>query len=330
MITALWLAAIVAANLSIGHFGPEVSILNAFLLIGLTLTTRDILHKKWDGKHLKLKMGALIATGGILSWLTQPAVGGIAIASVTAFAISEVVDSVVYSKTKSINKSNVVSAAVDSIIFPVMAFGGFPIVIILMQWVAKVGGGYLWSKALDKKKWVALFVILGVCGSADGQSLQVHHNEFGEYATVDIFIPGDMEVYAFIDSYQYGANVTYGETAFYKNVGDFAPTVQFEGGDSDFFSIDEVILVGVRWKGIELLARGDGGMQLTYVWFIRKGAWQFNGYIDAWNTAGAQVITQPQAWYNINDNLALGGEVFIRHNKFDTEFTPSLGVKISF
>lgn len=150
MITIVWLAAIVAANLSIGHFGPNVSILNAFILIGLTLTTRDILHRRWEGNHLKLKMGTLIAVGGVLSWITQPAVGGIAIASVTAFAVSEIVDSFVYSRTHSINKSNAISAAVDSFIFPVMAFGGFPIIIILMQYIAKVGGGALWATILKR------------------------------------------------------------------------------------------------------------------------------------------------------------------------------------
>ena len=145
MIITIWLAAIVAANLSVAHFGPASSIINAFILIGLTLTTRDILHEKWEGKHLKIKMGSLIATGGMISWLTQPASGGIAIASITAFTISEVIDSIVYSSTRSINKSNAVSAAVDSIIFPTLAFGGFPVVIILLQWAAKVSGGFIWS-----------------------------------------------------------------------------------------------------------------------------------------------------------------------------------------
>lgn len=330
-ITILWLAAIVAANLSIGHFGPSASVINAFLLIGLTFTTRDILHEQWEGKNLKVKMGALIATGGILSWLTQPAVGGIAIASVTAFAVSEIADSIIYSKTRSINKSNAVSAGIDSIIFPVMAFGGFPVAIILMQWVAKVAGGFVWSQVLSKKKWVALLAAAGVCGVASGQSLQVHHNEHGEYATVDIFIAdGDNEVYAFIDQYNYGANVTYGESCFYRNYGDFAATVQIEGGDSDIFEIEEVVLGGIRWKGIELLARSDNTIQLTYVWFIRRGAWQFNGYIDAWDMENFKLNAQPQLWYNLNDHLAIGGEVFVRHNEFDTTYTPSVGLKINF
>jgi hypothetical protein len=48
----LYLAAIVAANLSVAHFGPSVAVLNAFLFIGLDLTTRDALHERWRGRNL--------------------------------------------------------------------------------------------------------------------------------------------------------------------------------------------------------------------------------------------------------------------------------------
>jgi hypothetical protein len=33
-----------------------------------------------------------------------------------------------------------------------MAFGGFPIAIILMQWVAKVGGGAVWAFVISKTR----------------------------------------------------------------------------------------------------------------------------------------------------------------------------------
>lgn len=329
-ITILWLAAIVAANLSIGHFGPSASVVNAFLLIGLTLTTRDILHEQWDGKNLKLKMGTLIATGGILSWITQPAVGGIALASVTAFAVSEIVDSIIYSKTRSINKSNAVSAGIDSIIFPAMAFGGFPVAIILMQWVAKVTGGFIWSQVLSKKKWVAVLTAIGICGVAGGQSLTVHSNEHGEYYTLEHFNPGVIESFAFIDVYQYDPQVIYGELAIYHNKYEFAPTIQCEFGDAKFFEIEEVALAGVRYKGLELLARSDNLMQLTYVWFFRKGDFQFNGYIDVWDFDEVKAIAQPQMWYWLDDNLAIGGEVFLQYSNGELSVTPAIGIRVNF
>lgn len=53
----LYLVAIVLANLSVAQFGPSVTILNAFLFIGLDLTARDKLHEVWRGNRLVLKNG---------------------------------------------------------------------------------------------------------------------------------------------------------------------------------------------------------------------------------------------------------------------------------
>jgi len=39
--------------------------------------------------------------------------------------------------------------AVDSLVFPTIAFGAFLPAVIALQFVAKVGGGALWSLALQ-------------------------------------------------------------------------------------------------------------------------------------------------------------------------------------
>ena len=82
---AAYLVAIVVANLTLLWFGPQVAILNAFLLIGLDLSLRDKLHDQWHGKNLWLKMLALICGGSaimvVLNWDALP----IAIASATVF-----------------------------------------------------------------------------------------------------------------------------------------------------------------------------------------------------------------------------------------------------
>jgi len=154
MLIVLYLAAIVAANLTVATFGPVVSIANAFLFIGLDLTTRDRLHEAWAGRGLIWKMGLLIATGSALSWLLNRNAGPIAVASFAAFAASASADALVYallherSALVKVNGSNVVSAAVDSIAFPVLAFGGFPWLIIVGQFAAKVLGGFVWSLVL--------------------------------------------------------------------------------------------------------------------------------------------------------------------------------------
>lgn len=151
---ALYLAAIVAANLSVATFGPSVTIVNAFLFIGFDLTARDRLHEHWEGRQLVARMAALIAVGGLLSWLVNGAAGPIALASTVAFTLAAIVDGLVYAllgertRLVRINGSNVVSAAVDSLTFPTLAFGGFLPLIVLGQFAAKVAGGLVWSLIL--------------------------------------------------------------------------------------------------------------------------------------------------------------------------------------
>ena len=152
----MYLSAIVLANLSSAHFGPSASVVNAFLFIGLDLTSRDKLHDAWHGKGLWWKMGLLIATGSIISYLLNRNAGMIAVASFVAFLCASIVDTTVYHFLKDkkymvrVNCSNVFSAAVDSLVFPTIAFGGFLPLITLGQFAAKVFGGAIWAYILRK------------------------------------------------------------------------------------------------------------------------------------------------------------------------------------
>ena len=152
----MYLAAIVAANLTVAMWGPSMTIVNAFLFIGLDLTARDKLHDAWHGNGLVWKMGALIAAGSLLSWLLNQNAAQIALASFVAFAAASVVDTVAYHLLRHrvwwqrVNGSNVLSAAVDSVLFPTIAFGALLPVIVLGQFAAKVLGGAVWSWILGK------------------------------------------------------------------------------------------------------------------------------------------------------------------------------------
>lgn len=151
----LYLVAIVLANLSVVAFGPGVTIINAFLFIGLDLTARDKLHDAWRGRHLLPKMAGLIAAGSALSWALNRNAGPIALASMAAFASAAIVDALVYQQLGKyprwlrINGSNVPSAAVDSLVFPTLAFGSFLWPIVLGQFLAKTIGGFVWSLVLQ-------------------------------------------------------------------------------------------------------------------------------------------------------------------------------------
>jgi len=156
----MYLAAIVAANLTVAMWGPGVTVINALLFVGLDLTARDKLHDAWHGNGLVWKMGALIAVGSLLSWLLNQNAAQIALASFVAFAAASVVDTVAYHLLRHrewwqrVNGSNVLSAAVDSVLFPTIAFGALLPVIVLGQFAAKVLGGAVWSWILGKGRKV--------------------------------------------------------------------------------------------------------------------------------------------------------------------------------
>jgi hypothetical protein len=151
-VIAVYIAAMVAANMLVWWLGPWFSPINAFLLIGLDLTLRDVMHDRLT----KWQMLSVVLAGGALTWLLNPSAAHIAIASATAFTVSAAADWLAYSLLRSrpwlvrANGSNVVGAAVDSIIFPTMAFGGFLPHIVAMQFAAKVLGGGVWSVLLRK------------------------------------------------------------------------------------------------------------------------------------------------------------------------------------
>lgn len=158
----LYLLAVILANLSAATWGPAITVLNAFLFIGLDLTSRDALHERWHHQGLWTKMFALIAAGSLLTWLLNRDAGQIAIASLVAFATSGLVDLVAYqwlrsrvSRFGAVNGSNVLSALADSVIFPTLAFGGFLPWITAGQWAAKVGGGLVWLWLLRRRFDVA-------------------------------------------------------------------------------------------------------------------------------------------------------------------------------
>lgn len=151
LISAIYIAAITTANLLVAKYGPGISVINAFALIGLDLALRDYLHDTWQTRRAT-KMGLLILTAGLISYLANPAAGRIAIASLIAFVLAASVDWLVYHKLRNqpwiarANASNTSGAIVDSIAFPLIAFGWPPLIpIILGQFVAKTLGGLAWS-----------------------------------------------------------------------------------------------------------------------------------------------------------------------------------------
>ena len=100
-------------------------------------------------------MGCLIVGTGGLTYLLNPAAGMIAVASAVSFLVAALVDWAVFMRTtgawiKRANISNTAGAAVDSLLFPTIAFGALMPEIVALQFVAKVAGGAVWSYVLEK------------------------------------------------------------------------------------------------------------------------------------------------------------------------------------
>jgi hypothetical protein len=164
VLIALYLLAIVAANLLVVAFGPSVVIATSFILIAFDLAARDALHDAWRGRQLWPRMVTLIGAGSLLSWLLNINAGPVALASFLAFALSGAADALTYHLLRDrprltrMNGSNVVSGLIDSVVFLSLlaTFGGLPWgavpVLVLGQWGAKMAGGALWSVVLTRRR----------------------------------------------------------------------------------------------------------------------------------------------------------------------------------
>lgn len=158
MISAvIYVCALCVANYLVFLFGPWWSLVNSFALIGLDFVLRDRLHERFG----LWWVSALALAAGAISYLLNPAGGMIALASCLSFVLAALGDGVAYQAlmrkpwpVKS-NASNTVAAGIDSLLFPLIAFGALMPHIVLGQFVAKVGGGFIWSLVIGRSREVS-------------------------------------------------------------------------------------------------------------------------------------------------------------------------------
>jgi uncharacterized PurR-regulated membrane protein YhhQ (DUF165 family) len=97
----------------------------------------------------------LIAGSSALSYAVNPASGQIALASFIAFSVSALADwatfrTILGSWLRKSLGGVTVGAAIDSVLFPTIAFGALMPAVVLAQFAAKVAGGTLWSMLLAR------------------------------------------------------------------------------------------------------------------------------------------------------------------------------------
>jgi len=153
MYVLAYLAAIVAANLAVARWGVVADIPAALLFIAFDLSIRDRLHARWQGRGLWVRMALLIIAGSAISYALNAEAVRIALASCVAFAAASAGDALTFQFVRGTwarraKASNVVGAAIDSILFPTIAFGMVIPWAIAGQFAAKVLGGLVWIRIL--------------------------------------------------------------------------------------------------------------------------------------------------------------------------------------
>jgi hypothetical protein len=129
VVLAAYVGTIVTANFASTHWSAllvgAVAVPAGTLWAGVTFTLRDLVHECLGGRGVL----AAIAAGAGLSWLL--ATPQIAVASVLAFTVSELVGSLVYGRLRArsvlgaVVGSNLVGLGIDSVLFVPLAFGSF-------------------------------------------------------------------------------------------------------------------------------------------------------------------------------------------------------------
>ncbi len=215
-----------------------------------------------------------------------------------------------------------------------------------------------------------LMAIMVISTFAKAQNLQIHY-DFGEErkmitTTLEMFKPDKYgSTFFFVDmdysndsrGIDNGVSLAYWEIARsfkWKETQKFEPRVEFNSGKATGFQIENAWLVGGQYtfnnadysRLITIQAnykyikdKHDASFQVTAVWgmhFMDRKL-SFVGFTDFWKEdmfwgTDFRFLTEPQLWYNMNNNLSLGSEIEISNNFAKKGFLvcPTLAAKWTF
>jgi len=157
LVIFLYLSSIVCANLLVKYLGAYGLWFSSFFLIPFDFVTRCLLHEKWNGLKLILRLFAITSIACGLTYALNVDAKLIAFASISGFTSAQLVAGIFYqfSKKKSwffkVNMSDLVAIIADSIVFQIVAFGHEDWTVTSGQVAIKFTGGLLWYYILFKK-----------------------------------------------------------------------------------------------------------------------------------------------------------------------------------
>jgi uncharacterized PurR-regulated membrane protein YhhQ (DUF165 family) len=152
----LYFISIISANLLIQFFGVYALLASSFILIPFDFVIRCILHEKWKGKQLIIRLFLLTFLACITTYVINQKSEDIALASILGFTSAQVIAGIFYQINKSrswfmkVNISDLLAIIFDSIVFQLTAFSHINPLVIFFQINIKFAGGLLWFFILFK------------------------------------------------------------------------------------------------------------------------------------------------------------------------------------
>lgn len=146
----IYVGAIILANMLVLIYGKYGLWLSSALLIPFDFVMRCYFHERWKGNELVLRLGLLIGTAALATYLINSDSLPIALGSVSGFIGANIIAGLIYQALINkpviykVNGSDFAAIMVDSIIFQAVAFGVFDPVVMFGQTLIKMGGGLLW------------------------------------------------------------------------------------------------------------------------------------------------------------------------------------------
>ncbi len=200
------------------------------------------------------------------------------------------------------------------------------------------------------------------------QNLQIHY-DFGQgrhyyTTTLEMYKPDRFGSTFWFADFDYDApgnhslSLAYWEIARYISIpgqDKWLATIQFNDGTAPWGNLGQVWLAGCRFLlpvrktviPVDFLLRSMDGSgfpdgQITLVWQLPFGSdrWNFTGFLDVWTQDhwGSDekmivVLTEPQIWVRVWEQLSMGGELEISYHFLQTEkveWMPTIGLRWDF
>jgi len=147
---SLYLIAFVLSNFIVLWYGSKGLIFTAIFLIPFDFVLRCLFHEKWKGKELILKLGTLVLTASVITFIINKDALNIALASSFGFIFAQIAAGIFYqhfiksSYFIKVNGSDAVGILIDSLVFQFIAFSVILPEITISQFLLKLTGGLFW------------------------------------------------------------------------------------------------------------------------------------------------------------------------------------------